>query len=137
MSTRAPVPLLLLAASVLLWSTGCKSAYSGRWKGVCDVGLGTQYFSMPVSLELVDTKGTTLAGVGQFAFNESLFEGEARGRIVDDDLLDVDVVGVYGGYTISVAYELELGTEDLEGTCSFVDQRETYEGDVTFQPVAD
>ncbi len=92
---------------------------------------------MPVSLDLVDTKGTTLAGVGQFAFKEALFEGEARARIVDDEVLDVDVVGVYGGYTISVAYELELGTEDLEGTCAFVDQDELYEGDVTFQRIED
>lgn len=123
-------PRPLLAAFTVL-AVGCSSPYAGEWSGDCDPGGSTT--DLPVTLDLADDKGSTLTGVGTFVYNDYTFEGEADGRVVDDDVLELDIIGVYGGYTITVSLEGELDLDSIEGSCTFTDQDTLYEGDLELE----
>jgi len=128
-------PLAGLLGAALL-SSGCASPFQGKWKGDCDVGIGVDRVDMPVEIELVGGKGTTVQGAGSFGYNDYTFEGEARGRVVDDETLLLDVIGVYGGYTVTLELEGTLeGDGEVEGLCAFEDQETLYEGDVVLTAV--
>ena len=101
--TRASLAMAFVLAS------GCASPFQGKWKGECDVGVGSSRINMPLEIDLVDSKGTTVRGAGTFGYNDFGFEGEARGRI-DEETLLLDIFGVYGGYTITLELEGELAS---------------------------
>jgi len=118
-----------------LLASGCASPFQGKWTGECDIGLGADRVDMPVEINLVDGKGTTVKGAGIFDYNEYRFEGEARGRVVDDETLLLDIVGVYGGYTITLELDATMTGDEVEGLCAFEDQETLFEGDVVMTAV--
>lgn len=118
-----------LAGAIVL-ASGCAGPFQGQWKGECDVGVGSSRITMPLEVDLVGAKGTTVRGAGSFGYNDVSFKGEARGRVVDEEALLLDVIGVYGGYTITVELDGELEGDEIEGLCAFEDQETLYEGDI-------
>ena len=136
---RMPVFLRTRAClvGVIAVACSCASPFQGKWKGECDVGVGSNRINMPLTLDLVGSKGTTVRGAGTFAYNEVEFEGEARGRVVDEETLLLDILGVYGGYTITVEIEGTLEGEEVEGLCAYQDQETLYEGDVLLSIVGE
>ena len=137
--TRTPAILRTRAClvGVMALSWGCASPFQGKWKGECDVGVGSNRINMPLTIDLVGSKGTTVRGIGTFGYNGVEFEGEARGRVVDDETLLLDIVGVYGGYTITVEIDGTFDGEEVEGLCAYQDQETLYEGDVLLAIVGD
>lgn len=133
-SPVGPVGLLAIAAAL----SGCASEFQGKWKGACNVGVGSNGAEVPINFEIVDTGKGTVGGTGAFGFNDFTFEGSADGRVVDDEALKVEIEGVYGGYVIQLELETTLETEgELEGICAFKDQETLYEGDVTLTSVGE
>ena len=46
---------LAAGALVALTATGCASEFQGKWKGECNVGLGSNGAEVPVEFNIVDT----------------------------------------------------------------------------------
>lgn len=129
-----PLPLFAL----VVVATGCASEFQGKWKGECSVGLGSNGAALPLEFDIIDTGKGTVGGEGSFGYNDSLFEGTASGRVVDDEALKLDIEGVYGGYVILLELETTLDSQgELEGVCAFQDQETLYEGDVLLTAVGE
>ncbi len=116
---------------VVLGTSGCGGGVVGYWTGVCDAGIGVDRFDMDMHLEIDGLDGDRVEGGGAFRYNDFLFTGELKGNR-DDDALDVDIVGVAGGYTITNRVLLERVGDELEGVCAMTDQDELLEGEITF-----
>jgi hypothetical protein len=135
--SRSAGSALGLASLALAFTAGCSSDFAGKWTGDCVAGVGSRGTSVPVEFEVGRSGRDTLAGMGEFTYNDYTFEGSAEGRVVDDEAVKIDIEGVYGGYVILLELEANIDGEDLEGICTFEDQETLYEGDLTLSPVAE
>jgi hypothetical protein len=120
---------LLLAAAGL---AGCGAPpFEGQFRGTCNVGEGTDAFALPIEFTVIEGDEGDVLGYGAFRFNEYTFTGEAAGSRADERVM-VDVIGVAGGYTITVRVIGEVNEElsAVEGRCGFVDQGEGFVGGV-------
>jgi hypothetical protein len=132
---RSPSCGLLMVAGFALGLGACAQPLDGAWSGTCAVGEGSDQFELPVAFDVLELEDGRLGGSGTFQFVGYTFTGEAEGEHFEDHVR-VDVIGVYGGYTLTVRVLGDVDAEftKIDGHCGFMDQGVPWEGPVLMEP---
>jgi len=115
-------PLLLSALPLLLSSLGgCAgdARLRGEWSGDCLLETVDGPRRLPFELAIDAQRQGVFSGTGAFEYDGYTFQGDVDGT-VDGAQVIFDLVGIYGGYTVTMAADAELEDNgDVEGDCSF------------------
>lgn len=115
-----PAALLLLSALALPACEG-DVRLRGEWSGACilDTDLGLR--QLPFTLDITAQQQGRISGTGTYQYDGYEFAGDVDGTVEGNDVL-FDLVGIYGGYTVTLMGDGELEDNgDVEGDCGFFD----------------